>query len=92
MQNFSTLFAQLSVLKSDSEIVIALKEYFSRFGAVIRADRFFLLDVANKRNYLIQFQYSIDAIKVANRCRLRSFGFNGILVELEGVGRLDEDA
>jgi hypothetical protein len=88
MQRFSRFYEQLAKLESDSEIVAALKEFFAEFGTVGSAGRFFALGESDRRNYLVQFKNSADAIRVTNRYKLRSFGFDGVLIELGGeVGK-----
>lgn len=88
MQRFSGFHEHLLKLESDGEITMALKEFFSEFGAVSSANRFFALDEAGKRFFLIQFKEFSDAIKAVNRYRLRSFGFDGVLVEVaKDMGR-----
>lgn len=82
MQRFSGFHEQLLKLESDGEVVEALKEFFAEFGAVGSAGRFFALGESDKRNYLVQFKNPADAIRVTNRYKLRSFGFDGVLIEL----------
>ncbi|HEX5337714.1 MAG TPA: hypothetical protein VFW53_04685 [Gallionella sp.] len=82
MQGISTLLDHLSRLASDDDVVEALKERFSEFGQVRRADRFFPPWDTSKRHFLLQFENYSDAIKVTNRYKLRSFAFNGVLIEL----------
>jgi hypothetical protein len=84
MQHFLSFYVQLEKLESDGEVTAALKEFFAEFGAVGSAGRFFALGESEKRNYLVQFKNSADAIRVTNRYKLRSFGFDGVLIELGG--------
>lgn len=85
MQRFSGFYEQLAKLESDDEVIASLKKFFAEFGAVGSAGRFFALGESDKRNYLVQFKNSADAIRVTNRYKLRSFGFDGVLIELSGM-------
>lgn len=84
MQCFETLHADLSKLKRDDEVVHILREFFSGQGEVSCACRFSVFEVGEARNFLIKFQSPADMIKVTSLYKLRSFGFDGVLVE---VGR-----
>jgi hypothetical protein len=87
MQRFTGLYEQLSKLESDGDVANALKDFFSEFGVVGSVGRFFALGETDKRNFLVQFRNSADAIRVTNRYKLRSFGFDGVLIELESGGQ-----
>lgn len=89
MQGFPEFCDHLSRFASDDEVVETLKEHFSAYGAVSSASRFPALDKSDRRYFLIQFKNSADAIKVTSQCELRSFAFNGVLVEL---GLLPKDS
>ena len=82
MQSFLNLRSHLSTLASDNEVGFAFAEFFSSLGTVNSADRFFGLGEPNRRYFLIQFKDSADAMKATSKYKLRSFGFNGVLIEL----------
>lgn len=82
MQHLSGFYKQLDQLESDREVVAALKDFFSEFGALGGVGKFLGLSESNKRKFLVQFRNSTDAITVTNLYRLRSFGFDGVLIEL----------
>lgn len=82
MQGFSSFRSHLLSLESDSEISQAFKEFFSKFGPISSVDRFFGIGNWDARYYLIQFKEFTDANMVTNRYNLRSFGFNGVMIEL----------
>ncbi len=77
------LRAALSRHASDNDAAIALLEYFSAFGVITDAYRFPTLEMSkDQRCFLICFANQIDACRAANQLRLRTFAFNGVLVNL----------
>jgi len=84
MQCLETLYADMSKLKTDDEVAQALREFFAGYGMVSSAGRFAIYEADDTRNFLIKFYDSADMIKVSSKYKLRSFGFDGVLVE---VGR-----
>lgn len=84
MQCLERFYADLSQLKTDDEVAQALREFFSGLGEVSSACRFAIFEADDARNFLIKFQSPADMIKITSLYKLRSFGFDGVLVE---VGR-----
>jgi len=76
------LHALFSVSIPDGEALAILNERFSAFGEIYSVNRFPSADTPGKRCFLILFKDVADAARVSNRCKLRSFAFNGVLVEL----------
>ncbi len=85
-QKFLELRTVLARQASDNDAAIALREYFSGFGEITDAYRFPTLESAgNQRCFLICFGSQVDACRAANQLKLRSFAFNGVLVDLGGA-------
>ncbi len=82
MKDFPEFRAHLAGLHNEAEIAEAIKIYFDGFGIVCKATRFMALGRESKRCFLVRFADSSNALKVANHCRLRSFAFDGALLEL----------
>jgi hypothetical protein len=84
MPCLETHLTHLSNLKTDDEIARALHEFFAGLGMEGRVCRFPVFEIGGTRNFLIKFHDGADMVKVTSRYKLRSFGFDGVLVE---VGR-----
>lgn len=82
MQDFWEFHASLERLASDTEVAISLEEYFSQIAVVVGVNRFFVLEQQGKRCFLVRFANPKDAAKVTNQYELRSFAFDGGLIEL----------
>lgn len=83
MQSFSEFHASLERLTSDIEVAVSLKEYFSRIAVVVDVNRFVIFERQGKRCFLVRFSNPIDAAKITSQYKLRSFAFNGGLIELD---------
>jgi hypothetical protein len=80
---FFELCAALRRQSSDGEAALALKDYLTTFGAVDNVHTFNALGAASDRRcFLVIFAESAAACSAANQLKLRSFAFNGVLVEL----------
>lgn len=83
MKDFAKKFRRLDLAASDAETKEAIRELFAVHGEVVTVDRFFGFQQNNKRYFLVKFSRAIDANRVINQYKLRSFGFNNVLLELE---------
>lgn len=83
MQEFAKFYDSLHALVADSEVKAAIRENFSRLGLEANVERFFGVLEKDKRFFLVSFAKSEDAIRMANRYKLRSFGFYGVLIEMK---------
>jgi hypothetical protein len=83
LRRFSEFQEHLSKLASDSEISDALRKFFFEFGVVSDVGRFRGNSISDKRCFLIRFKNFSDASKASNFCKLRSFAFDGVLVEVD---------
>lgn len=80
---FLELCSDLARHAPDGEAALALKEHLSRFGAIDNVHTFNVLgNVTDRRCFLVTFGEPAAACRAANALKLRSFAFNGILVEL----------
>ncbi len=68
---------------SDNDAALALMDYFATFGEVGDVHRFSALENrSGARCFLVCFREQMDACRAANQLKLRSFAFNGVLVEV----------
>lgn len=86
MQEFAKFYESLHALASDFEVKVAILEKLSQYGTIVEVERFrvFEKDKKDKRYFLARFQHADDAIRTSNEYNLRSFGFYGVLFELNG--------
>ena len=89
MQIFQEFYAGLSTLASDNDVMRALSSYFSQIGSVKHVERWNIenkfLDIGgmDKRTFIVHFKKPIDAINAKNTYKLRSFGFEAVVIELK---------
>ena len=83
MQYFPDVLEKFSMLESDADVALALKEYFSELGVVNSANRFPVRGESGKRCYVVLFKNSLTAIKAANKFKLNPYAYNGVLVKLD---------
>lgn len=74
--------SRLSGLVTDGEVEAALRERFADIAPLASVSRFQGFQKQSKRYFLVNFQESADAVRLTNQYQLRSFGFNGILIEI----------
>ena len=83
MQCYPEVFNRLSMLESDADVALALKEYFSMLGVVNSANRFPIRGESGKRCYVVLFKNPSTAINAANKFKLHPYAYNGVLVKLD---------
>lgn len=68
---------------TEPEIQAALSEFFCEFGQTETIQKSPLSPTRNgKRQFVVTFHNPDDAFKVASKLKLRSFAYNGVLVEV----------
>lgn len=83
MREFTKKFSRLNQVGTDDEAVASISELFASLGEEVFVQRFFSFPSKDKRYFLVKFANAEDAIRVVNRYKLRSFGFNNVLLEFE---------
>lgn len=83
MREFTEQFSRLNQAETDAEAEASIGELFAPLGEVVLVQRFLSLPRKDKRCYLVKFANAKDANRVANQYKLRSFGFNNVLLELD---------